>query len=142
MYTHKIIVPFLAKLKPSKLLQQINSAIHLAAWLACFANALPLSIQLCIAFLIGLDFWFNFKRLKSGQNLISYSDTKGWQLADNGGFENIQSLSSTVITAFLIFLHIANKPSIHIAHDALSAEDFRRLIVKLKMTTNKQENPH
>ncbi len=142
MYTHKIIVPFLAELKPSKLLQRLNIVLHIAAWFACFANALPLLVRLGIACLIGLDFWFNFKRLKSGQHLISYSETKGWQLADNGDFENIQILSSTVVTTFLIFLHIANKPSILIAHDALSEEDFRRLIVKLKMTANKHANQH
>lgn len=142
MHTHKIILPFLAELKPSKLLQQINSVIHLAAWLACFANALPLLVQMGVAYLIGADFWFYFKRLKSEQHLISHSETKGWQLANSGDFENIQILSSTVITTFLIFLHIANKPSVLIAHDALSAEDFRRLIVKLKMTINTEANPH
>lgn len=114
---------------------QFTVVLHLLAVTAALGNDLPLAIQLIIVGLIGIDAWFTLKRLRTEQRVISYSAAKGWQLSDNGKITNVQILPSTVLTTLVIFLHIVNNPALLIPYDALSQEDYRRLIVQLKITT-------
>lgn len=127
-------------LKPSKILQQFNIVLHLLAVTAAFGNNLPLTIQLIISSLIGIDAWFTHKRERTEQRVISYSAAKSWQLSDNGKVKNLQILPSTVLTTWVIFLHTTNNPPLLIACDALNQEDYRRLIVQLKITAKPPVN--
>jgi Membrane-bound toxin component of toxin-antitoxin system len=135
LITNKPLRPFSATLKPSKVLLQFTIVLHLLAVLAALGNDLPLAIQLIIVGFIVIDAWFTIKRVRTEQRVISYSAAKGWQLSDNSKVTDMQVLPSTVLTTLVIFLHTANNPALLIAYDALSQEDYRRLIVLLKITT-------
>jgi hypothetical protein len=127
-------MPFVAELRPSKNLQRLVLAIHLITFIAAVSNALPLAAKLTIVVLIGLNFKVSFPGLKREQRKIRHTEKRGWEISVGGDFETATILQSTVVTTFLIFLHIQNKPAILIANDALSRDDYRRLLVKLKMT--------
>jgi hypothetical protein len=126
--------PFLADLKPSKKLQRLVTLIHLLALAASMANALPLILKMGIAALIGLNFKVSHKRLKFEQRKIRYTERLGWEISEGGDFEAVQILKSTVTTTAFIFLQMQNKPAMLIASDALHEDDYRKFIVKLKMT--------
>jgi toxin CptA len=111
-------------------------AIHLIALGASFANALPLILKLGTAALIGLNFKLTIPRLNNGQRKIRHTEKHGWEISDDGDFEAIAVAKSTVATSFFIFLHMQDKPALLIARDALSEDDYRQLIVKLKMTVH------
>jgi hypothetical protein len=93
-------------------------------------------VKLTIAALIGLDFKINFPQLKIEQRKIRYSEKLGWEISEGGDFEAVEILKSTVVTTAFIFLQMHNKPTILIANDALREDDYRQLIVKLKMTVH------
>jgi hypothetical protein len=128
--------PFVAELKSSRRLQRLITVIHLIALGAGVVNTLPLAVKLAIAILIGLNFKINFPLLKIEQRKIRYTEKLGWEISEGGDFEAVAILKSTVVTTFFIFLQMQNKPTILVANDALSEDDYRQLIVKLKITVH------
>jgi hypothetical protein len=134
LYQKKHGTTFLIELKPSKIVHRLLIAIHLIALGASFANALPLILKLVTAAFIGLNYKLTVRRLNNGQRKIRHTDKQGWGISDGGDFEAIAVAKSTVVTSFFIFLHMQDKPALLIACDALSEDDYRQLIVKLKMT--------
>lgn len=136
MDTKKTSPPFLTQLKPSKKLQHLCLTAHLLALGAGFSNTLPIVIKLAIAVIIGVNCKMQFKNLKRERRTLKYTETRGWEMSDGGDFETVQILKSTVITTFFIFLQIRNKPAFIIANDAINNDDYRQLIIKLKMTAH------
>jgi hypothetical protein len=128
--------PFLAELKPSKKIRHLLIVIHVLALGAGIANTLPFVLKLGIAALIGLNFRLNFHRLKIERRKIKYTEKLGWEISDGDDFETVEILKSSVITATFIFLQMQDKPTVLIASDALSEDDYRQLIVKLKITAH------
>jgi hypothetical protein len=128
--------PLVAGLKSSKNLQRLVIVIHLIALGAAIASALPFAARLVVAILIGLNFKTHFPSLKNEQRKIRYTEKLGWEISEGGDFEAVDILKSTVVTTFFIFLQIRKKPTILIANDALSEDDYRQLVVKLKMTVH------
>jgi toxin CptA len=99
------------------------------------ANALPITVKLLLLTGICIHFFFMIKRLESEQYKIKHTEALGWEIAGSNDFKSIQVLNSTVITVFAIFLHFTDnthKQSVLIVNDALSEDDYRRLIVRLK----------
>lgn len=133
---------FLAELKPSKKLQCLLIAIHLIALGASVANALPLVVKLAIAVLIGLNFKVTFPLFKNERRKIRFSEKLGWEISDDDDFEAVCVLKSTVITTHFIFLHLQDKSALVIASDALGEDEYRQLIVKLKITAHERSIPH
>lgn len=132
----------LLALKPSKRLKQLIVFMHALALGACVANALPATVKLGLSAAICMHLWFTLKRLKSKHHSIKHTVASGWQASSgNSAFESVRILNSTVITPFAIFLHTrsqnAGKQAMLILNDALSADDYRRLIVKLKTSLPK-----
>jgi len=114
--------------------------MHVLALGSSIANALPLAIRLSLSAGICLHLWFSMKRLTRKTYSIKHTEAFGWEIADGNDFESIQILNSTVITTFAIFLHFnknTHKQSLLILNDALTEDDYRRLIVRLK-TAGKQ----
>jgi predicted Kef-type K+ transport protein len=129
----------LVELKPSKRLMRLLVVMHALALGASIACALPITVKLALLAGIFMHFRFFVKRLKNEQYTIKHTEALGWEISDGNDFEPVQILDSTVITIFAIFLHFndnAHKRSVLIANDALSEDDYRRLIVRLK-TANK-----
>lgn len=125
----------LVELKPSKRLKQLLVVIHLLALGSSIANALPVVVKLILTVGISMHLWFTIKRLPSKQYNIKHTEAFGWEISDGSDFESIQILNSTVTTVFAIFLHFNKntpKQSLLIINDALSENDYRRLIVRLK----------
>jgi hypothetical protein len=138
--TKKHESPLLVELQPSRRLKQLLAVMHLLALASSIANALPIIVKLALVIGIGLHFYFALTRLKSEQYAIRHSEASGWEIASGNDFKPAQILNSTVITLFAIFLHFdknAHKQSVLIVNDALSEDDYRRLIVRLKTTDKK-----
>lgn len=136
MIAKKHGAPFVIELKPSKKLQRLIIVIHLIALVASVVNSLPIAVKLAIAAVIGLNFKINCPRLKIEKRKIRYTEKLGWEISDGGDFEAVEILKSTVVTTVFIFLQMHNNPTILIANDALREDDYRQLIVKLKMTVH------
>jgi hypothetical protein len=133
--TRKHEAPLLVELRPSRRLKRLLAVMHLLALASSIANALPVIVKLVLVIGIGLHFYLALTRLKSEQYAIRHSETSGWEIASGNNFKPVQILNSTVITLFAIFLHFdknAHKQSVLIVNDALSEDDYRRLIVRLK----------
>ncbi len=131
----KTELPLLLVLQPSQRLKLLLVVIHGLALGSSIANALPVAVKLVLLTGIFLHLLFVFKRLKTEQCSIKQSDATGWELGDGNDFESIQILNSTVITVFAIFLHFNNsagKQFMLIVNDALTEDDYRRLILRLK----------
>jgi hypothetical protein len=125
-------------LNPSIKLQQFNLAAHGLALIAVFLNNLPWLLRIAIAVIVASDLWIKDKRIKNESRIITYNDRSGWQLKTGANLESIDILTSTVVTPAVIFLHTKARPAQIIVHDALDEDDFRRLIVKLKLTIKQQ----
>lgn len=113
--------------------------MHVLALAASIANALPIAAKLTLSAGICLHFYFAVQALKNKQVKIKHTDASGWEVSDANDFKSVQILNSTVITLFAIFLHFSDnaKQSVLIVSDALSEDDYRRLIVRLKTTGKK-----
>lgn len=128
------------ELKPSKRLKRFLVIMHGLALAASIANALPVTVKLALSTGIYIHLRLMIKRLKNQRHKIKQSEALGWEISDGSDFEPVQILSSTVITIFAIFLHFkknAHRQSVLIVNDALSEDDYRRLIVRLKTTGKK-----
>lgn len=133
----KHLPPLLLVVKPSRRLKQLLVVLHALAFASSFANALPLAIRLSLSTLICIHLYDRIKRLQNDLYTLKHTDAMGWELSVNNEYQPIQILNSTVITLSAIFLHFNNptkKQSVLIASDALTEEDYRRLIVRLKIT--------
>ena len=115
-------------------MQQLIIVLHMIAVFAAISSALPVATKLLLALLIGLNFKAIFPLVKTGQRIIRYSEHLGWEIFEGDTYKSITVLKSTVTTPFISFLHIQGKPAILIACDALSEDDYRQLLVKLKIT--------
>ncbi|WP_432740375.1 protein YgfX [Methylobacter sp. G7] len=130
----------LVELKPSKRLKQLLVVMHTLALASSIANALPVAVKLALSTGICIHFWGTVKRLTKKSYNIKHTEKFGWEISDGNDFESIQILNSTVITVFAIFLHFnknAQKQSLLILNDALTEDDYRRLIVRLKTAGKK-----
>ncbi len=133
--------PLLLELKPSKRLKHLLIVMHVLALASSIANALPVTVKLALLVGICIHFCFTLKRLKNKHYKIKQSEASGWEISDGNDFKPVQIMNSTVITLFAIFLHVnsnAGKQSVLIVNDALTGDDYRHLIVRLKTTGKKQ----
>ncbi|WP_442499567.1 protein YgfX [Methylobacter sp. sgz302048] len=130
----------LLELKPSKRLKQLLIFAHVLALGACLAAALPLAIKLALLAGIGLHCWGVIRRLNDFRQIIRYTEASGWEILDGDDFEPVRVINSTVITVYVIFLQVirqnAGKKTIIVLNDALSEDDYRFLIVKLRTSVN------
>jgi len=135
----------LLAIKPSQHLIALVIIIHVLALGASIANDLDLAFKLGLIAVIGLHAWLTIKRLKNEAYTIKYTEALGWQLSKDPDLVSIEILNSTVVTPFAIFLHYkeSSQPSFRITrtkqtrlilNDALTDEDYRCLVVKLKIT--------
>lgn len=150
------------KLKPSARLKGLTGFMHGLALMACLVNALPITVKGMLFIIISIQLWYVVKRVKCEQPTIKYTESLGWEVSVSNNVEAVRILPSTVITTVVIFLHLevrnasvgcarqnlitfkgmhtfggTSKKTLLILSDALSEDDYRRLIVKLKTSTTK-----
>ncbi len=135
-------------IKPSTRLKKILIFAHGIALLAIMVNTLPLVVKVSLCVLIGIQGWVMTKRVKKFSRTLKYTESLGWQLSEGQDFMLIDILKSTVMTTKVLFLHysyrnhdnsssVTSKKTLLILSDALAEEDYRYLIVKLKITAIK-----
>ena len=131
------------KLVPSKQIEMIVDALHLLAILACWLNALSRTYQLSLSVAV-LALWFLHKRRRRAIPVhLSYTSAKGWEISYDGSHYLIADiLETTVITRIGVFFHYRIDDHFNrnllIPKDSLPANDFRRLVVRLKLSGTSQ----
>ena len=113
--------------------------IHAIAIVAAFINALApiykviITIMVLVSLLVYLKREINFHGL-----LIRHSNEAGWEVAHlENNFYTIEILASTILTRYIIVLHFIQnkkKQTILICRDALFHNEFRKLMVALKIS--------
>lgn len=96
-------------------------------------------LKLLLITLIFDSFYFHLQRYRKGfyQLILKHSSHSSWQLIKNGYTQSIQISHTSVLTSFIIILHLKiNEKSrnILILQDAISPEDYRKIFVALKIT--------
>ena len=120
--------------------------LHLVAFLAVFLSALVLAYKVVLWDAILFSFLFNLaKHRKYKGPSIRYSPRIGWELAQTDlKFHSIEVLPSTVTTQFLIILHFKQqskkKQTILICRDTLIQNDYRKLMVALRLSGLKRDD--
>ncbi len=140
------------KINTSHKLKRLVYGLHLLAVSSCWLADLPVNMQWVSTGAI-LGFWgLHEYRHKAMAIYLKYATGSGWQVSwDGDDFQAIMILDTSVITRWAIFLHYANeyppqlkgykgqvRKSLLILNDALSADDYRRLMVKLKLSARSQ----
>ncbi|MDD5461252.1 MAG: hypothetical protein PHG00_06415 [Methylococcales bacterium] len=134
----------LLTIKPARTLKKWVIVIHTLALAAGMANALPVVIKISLFAVICLHLRYALGRLNAQKYTIKYTDALGWEISEGHDFYPITILRSTVITTYVLFLHF--KPGFRIGYpksgikktllilkDSMAEDDYRYLIVKLKM---------
>lgn len=115
---------------------------HLLSVVAVFISELALAYKVILwdAIIVSLLFYLGKHFAHKGQ-YIRYSSRNGWEL--DQAFYPIEILTSTVITSYLLILHFEQqnkrKQTILICKDALINDDYRKLIVALRLSGLKKD---
>jgi len=138
----------LLTLKPSKRLKKMVVFIHTVALGASMANALAFAIKISLFAIICINLWLSIRRLNLESYTIKHTEALGWEVSEGCEFASIEILKSTVFTTVALFLHFkydsqvqswkpGHKKTLLVLNDALTEEDYRFLIVRLKTTAIK-----
>lgn len=148
------ITPLVVTLNPSKHLKYFVLSLYTLAALASLLNTLIISTQLFLLCLLVVCAYQDYQNLSTVQLTIRHSDACGWEFLEHNELIPVEILKSSVITTLAIFLHSKKRESqlrpvntlfsawhypdktILIVHDALNADDYRRLIARLKITAS------
>ena len=128
-------------IRHSRLLRLIVSIVHALMLIACWLNALPAPYKCLLTILVLLN-WRS--KLVSGELntvYLRYTPHQGWTLLGDGDhYLPIEIQASTVVTEFLIALNWAQnngrRQSMIILKDAMSNDDYRKLLVWLLISGN------
>ena len=130
----------LLSIKPSRLLKQVLIALHLLVLFVCWLSAIPAIIKGLITILI----IYSLRQVFTGKTDISRccwlrnNSGGGWEIAEQEhNYQVISILPSTVITSWLTVIHYRTTDqvwqSLVVVRDSLSPDNYRQLIVKLKV---------
>ena len=113
--------------------------MHAIAIVAVLINALDLIYKVIISLMVLVSLFVYLKREYNFQGLlIRHSSGLGWEVAYlENYFYAVDILASTVITRYIIVLHFLQnkkKQTILICRDALSYDEYRKLMVALKIS--------
>ena len=131
--------------KQSKYILAFIISVHSLAILSCLFLAVALAFKLLLVFLLCDSLYFHYWRYQKAYYLLSlkYTTEFAWEIFRNNRLTSIRILNSSVLASFVIILHIQmNKKqrTVLVCRDAVSAEEYRQLLVALKITlTNSDE---
>jgi hypothetical protein len=136
----KLVIPQLFRIKQSGLFLYLLIINHTLAIIACFSNGLAIGYQLVALFIViisAIFYWRDYKKFQPYD--IRHNEALGWQLAKiENDYQTISILPTTVLTAQFIVLHFqfqaGQKRAVLIVNDALEKQDYRRLLVELKVS--------
>lgn len=132
--SHPTVHPAQFSVGSSRRLKYALLAGHGLALIACLISALPWPGKLLLSLALPVHLFFAARNVDRQHVTIRYQEGSGWNIDD----EQVTILPSTVLTPFAIWLHFkpqsARKKALLIVKDAMSESEFRRLIVKLKIS--------
>jgi hypothetical protein len=128
------------KPKPSRILGFAIAILHVLAIYACIANTLPVVIKVIIPATVIFSFWLNWQRYitKPDPCTLLHSEARGWEWMDAKQQVYPVSIAGSSVTSPMItilHLQLSNKLKkvMIFVRDAVSAEDYRQLRVRLKI---------
>ena len=115
------------------------NCLHALAVLACWLNALPLTARLLLCIIISYSWYFQLKAHKAESTYLRYTSDSGWAIAlqDRENYDSLTLKPSSVTGNLLTILHFdleKGSKTLMIFKDAMTANDYRKLIVLLKIT--------
>ncbi len=115
------------------------NCLHVLSILACWLNALPLAVRVLIFFMLSYSWYFQLKGRKAEHTYLRYTSNVGWSVAFRGqdSYDSLILKPSTVAGNILTILHFdleSGSKTLMIFKDAMKANDYRKLIVLLKIT--------
>jgi len=113
---------------------------HSLALISVLMLSIDFGLMLCLLILVGCSLYFQLHRYKQGFYLftLKHSTEFSWQLLDKGKISAAAILGSSVVTEWLIILHVQidkKRRSLLVFQDAVPAEIYRKLRVTLKITS-------
>ena len=131
--------PLWLAVKQSKYLLLFILSVHGLALPSIVFLTIALAFKLALLLLIASSLSFHLRRYRLGYYMFTLKHTTefAWQLCAEE-ISSIQILNSTVLTTFVIVLHLQidnKKRYLLVCRDAVSAEEYRQLIVALKINT-------
>jgi hypothetical protein len=137
---HSTAAPIHICLGASQHLAHLITVMHALALISCWPNALPLPVQLILSGLVLLSGHHHRQPQASIGCRLRYSPQSAWTFSPpDSDFISIEILPSSVICAWACVIHYRHATGTRqllVMHDALAADDFRRLKVQLKITAN------
>ena len=126
-------------IQSSRLLTFTVIAIHLLAALSCWLAAMAISYKLMLLALVCFSWLLSGASAKTCPIFLRYTAQQDWCLCGMGGeYLPIRIRPSTVISRTLIVLHWTRAEkcigNLVIFKDAMSPNDYRRLLVCLKIS--------
>ena len=123
----------------SRSLLMLINCLHILSILACWLSAVPLAAKILILCSLSYSWHFQLKARKAGYTYLRYTSNIGWAVAYQGqtDFDNLILKPSTVTGNILTILHFDlenGSKTLMIFKDAMKANDYRKLIVLLKIT--------
>ena len=133
-------VPIWVEVKQSRYLLILIILTHSLAILSVLMLSLFFGLKLLFISLIFGSLYFQLYRYKQEFYLFVLKHTTqfSWQLLDKADFVEVQILGSSVISEWLIILHVQidkKRRSLLVFQDAVPAEIYRQLRVSLKITS-------
>jgi hypothetical protein len=106
------------------------------------ANGLAIELKLLLIATVGIHFSLIYPRFQQQIVTIKHQESSGWAIDDVA----VRVLASTTLCQFVVFLNFINqsKPrsrpqSVLVFCDALNEDDFRQLVVRLKISFIQQQ---
>ncbi|PPD35688.1 MAG: hypothetical protein CTY19_01165 [Methylomonas sp.] len=131
------------EIKPSHQHEKLFDLLHLLAILACSLSSLIPGYKVALVCLIIMLRLIANRRWHHNSFQLRFTHFSGWEMAfGHNDYRKVKILDTTVVTPFVIFLHFQaqNQPAsaLLVMKDSLSKDDFRRLIVRLKLSGHEQ----
>jgi hypothetical protein len=136
----KKIEPTLSfRMKRSQIHDRLLTILHLLGLLACWLNNLPVGWRLGLSALLILLWARYYRGVRMATFYLSYTANQSWSVSfDGDNYLPAKIEATTVITTLVALIHLSidgkTAQSLIVFKDTLPVDDYRRLIVKLKLS--------
>lgn len=122
----------------SRWLRQAIDGLHLLSVSACWLNDLPIFLRLDLFLLVAASWFVQRNACETGRIFLRYTVEEGWAVCFDGErYLGVKIKPTTVTGSMLTILHVGAdncSRALLIVKDAMAANDYRRLIVNLKIS--------
>ncbi len=127
----------------SRWLGRAIDCIHIVSLSACWLNDLPPLFRLILSLSVAASWVVQRNACGTGHIFLRYTITEGWAVSFDEELYIVVKIEPTTVTGrMLTILHFSadnRSRALVIVKDAMSANDYRRLIVNLKISGYSQE---